>query len=67
MQFCLLLVELIKYVLDPSIKMYKMIIIDAINECAKLGRVEKLIQSVIELAPHIPLKFFISSQDLTTI
>ena len=64
-QFRLLLVNPIKGVLDPSIKIYKIIIIDALDECTKPGTVENLIQAVFEFASDMPLKFFISSRDTT--
>jgi hypothetical protein len=63
----LLLVEPIKRALDPSIQTYKIVIVDALDECTKLGTVEKLIQSVVACAPDIPLKFFISSRNITEI
>ena len=67
MQFRLLLEKPIQRVLDPSIKTYKIVVIDALDECTKLGIVEKLIQAVVAFAPKIPLKFFISSRETTTI
>ena len=65
-QFCLLLVDPIKSVLDSSLKT-NVIVIDALDECTKLGTVEKLIEAIVEFAPDTPLKFFISSRDTTQI
>ena len=67
MQFRLLLEEPIQRVIDLSIKTYKIIVIDALDECTKPGMVEKLIQAVVTFAPKIPLKFFISSRETTAI
>ena len=65
-QFRLLLVDPVKSVLDSSLKTY-VVVIDALDECTNLGTVEKLIQVIVELAPDMPLKFFISSRDTTHI
>ena len=65
-QFRLLLVDLIKSVCDSSLKTY-VIVIDALDECTNLGIVEKLIQAIVEFAPDMHLKFFISSRDITQI
>ena len=65
-QFRLLLVDPIKSVLDSSLRTY-VIVIDALDECTILGTVEKLIQAIIEFAPDMPLKFFISSRETTHI
>ena len=66
LQFRLLLVDPIKSVLDSSLKTY-VVIIDALDECTKLVTVEKFIQAVVESAPGMPLKFFISSRETTQI
>ena len=65
-QFRLLLVDPIKSVLDSSLKTY-VVVIDALDECMNLGIVEKLIQAIVDFAPDMPLKFFISSRDTTQI
>ena len=64
-QFCLLLVEPIQRALGPSVKTYKIVVIDALDECTNLGTVEKLVQSVVDYTPDLPLKFFISSRETT--
>ena len=64
-QFRLLLVEPIKRALDPPVKTYKIVVIDALDECTNLGMVEKLVQSVVDWTPDLPLKFFISSRETT--
>ena len=66
-QFRLLLVGPILRALDPSVKTYKVVVIDALDECTNLGMVEKLIQAIVDFAPDMPLKFFISSRDTTQI
>ena len=66
-QFRLLLVNTIKAVLGPSAKTYKIVIIDALDECTKPGTVVKLIQAVVAFASDMPLKFFISGRDTTQI
>ena len=43
--------------------MYKIIVIDAINECTDLWLVSSLIQLILESASSIPLKIFIASRD----
>ena len=64
-QFRLLLVEPIQRALGPSVKTYKVVVVDALDECVNLGTVEKLIQSFVDYAPDVPLKFFISSREMT--
>ena len=61
-QFRLLLVNPIKGVLESSIKIYKIVIIDALDECTTPGTVENLIKAIVEFASNMPLKFFISSR-----
>ena len=61
-QFRLLLVEPMKRALGPSVKTYKIIVIDALDECVNLGTVEKLVQSVVDYAPATPLKIIVASR-----
>ena len=61
-QFRLLLVNPIKGILESSIKIYKIVIIDALDECTTPGTVENLIKAIVEFASDMPLKFFISSR-----
>ena len=61
-QFRLLLVEPIQRALGPSIKTYKIVVIDALDECINLGTVERLVQSVVDYAPAMPLKFIVASR-----
>ena len=65
-QFRLLLVDPIKSILDSSLKTY-VVVIDALDECTNLGTVEKLIQAIIGFAPDMPLKFLVTSWDMTRI
>ena len=66
LQFRLLLVDPIKSILDSSLKTH-VIVIDALDECTKLGTVEKLIEAIVGFAPDTPLKFFISCRDTTEV
>jgi hypothetical protein len=67
MQFRLLLVKPIMHALGASVKAYKTVVIDALDECTKLGTVERLIEAIVECAPDIPLKFLICSRDTADI
>ena len=64
-QFRLLLVEPIQRALGLSVKIYKIVVIDALDECTNLGTVEKLVQAIVDYSPDLPLKFFISSRETT--
>ena len=66
-QFRSLLVGPIQHALDPSVKTCKIVVIDAPNECTNPDTVQKLVQAIVEFAPDMPLKFFISSRDTTQI
>ena len=66
-QFASLVVKPIQTILDPSIKTYKVVVIDALDECTKPGTVAQLIQSIVTLSWKIPVKFFISSRDTSGI
>ena len=66
-QFRLLLVEPIQRALDPSVKTYKTVVIDALDECTNLGTVEKLIQAIVGFAPDMPLKFMVASRVTTKV
>jgi hypothetical protein len=47
----------------PDVKTYKIIVIDAIDECTNLNVASSLIKLILRSASHIPLKIFISSRD----
>ena len=66
-QFRLLLVGPIQRALDPSVKTYKAVVIDGLDECTDLRMVEKLIQAIVVFTLDMPLKFFLSSRDTTQI
>ena len=66
-QFRLLLVGPIQHTLDPSVKTYKIVVIDAPNEYTNPDMVEKLVQAIVEFTPNMPLEFFISSWGTTQI
>ncbi|KAK7450194.1 hypothetical protein VKT23_013077 [Stygiomarasmius scandens] len=42
---------------------YKTVVIDALDECSDLQRVQSLLQTIINFAPKTSLKFFIASRD----
>ncbi|KAG5649204.1 hypothetical protein H0H81_005436 [Sphagnurus paluster] len=50
-----------------GIKLYKIIIIDAVDECTDLNLISSLIRLILEYASDIPLKVLISSRDETLI
>ena len=59
-----------KLILDPikvwernEVKTYKIIVIDAIDECTDLRLVSSLIRRILESVSAIPLKVFIGSRD----
>ena len=66
-QIRLLLVEPIQRALSPSITTYKIVVIDALDECTNLRTVEKLIQAIVRFAPDMPLKFIVASRVTTKI
>ena len=51
-----------KRVIDKDIKIYKVIVIDALDECSSQWIVEALIKAILEGVADIPLKFFILSR-----
>ena len=61
-QFRLLLVEPIRRAIGPSVKTYKIVVIDALDECINLGTAEKLVQAVVDYTPAMPLKFIVASR-----
>ena len=66
-QFRLLLVEPIQRALDTSAKTYKIVVIDALDDCTNLGMVEKSMQAIVGFALDMPLKFMVTSRDTTQI
>jgi hypothetical protein len=44
-----------------AVKIYKIIVIDAVNECTDLWLVSSLIQLILESASAVPLKIFIAN------
>ncbi|THU99441.1 mycorrhiza-induced WD40-repeat domain protein [Dendrothele bispora CBS 962.96] len=53
--------------LKQSITTYRIIVIDALDECTDLDRVSALIKVILDFARHIPLKFVIASRDVDPI
>jgi hypothetical protein len=47
----------------PDVKTYKVVVIDAVDECTNLNVVSSLIKLILQSASHIPLKVFIASRD----
>ena len=61
-QFRSLIVNPIKHAIDKDVKIYKVIVIDALDECSSPWIVESLIKTILDSVADIPLKFFISSR-----
>ena len=62
-QFNRLVRDPIQVSVGNAVKTYKIIVIDAVDECTDLWLVSSLIQLVLESASAIPLKVFIASRD----
>ncbi|THU76038.1 hypothetical protein K435DRAFT_879809, partial [Dendrothele bispora CBS 962.96] len=62
-QFKKLILDPMQTSLKQSITTYKIIVIDALDECTDLDRVSALIKVILDFARHIPLKFVIASRD----
>ena len=60
-QFNSLIVNPIKCAIDKDIKIYKIIVIDALDECSSPEVVESLIKAILNGVADVPLKFFILS------
>ena len=61
-QFNSLIVNPIKCAIDKDIKIYKIIVIDALDECSSPWVVKSLIKAIFNGVPDVPLKFFILSR-----
>ena len=61
-QFSSLIAEPIRRVFDEDTKVYKVIVIDALDECSPPKRVYSLIEAILDGVADIPLKFIISSR-----
>ena len=62
-QFKKLIRDPIQMSVGNVVKTYKIIVIDAVDECTDLRLVSSLIQLILESASTIPLKVFIASRD----
>ncbi|KAJ7201169.1 mycorrhiza-induced WD40-repeat domain protein [Mycena pura] len=62
-QFRKLISRPIRASIDHNVKIWKVIVLDALDECTNLRLVAKLIQIILESAPDIALKVFIASRD----
>ena len=61
-QFSSLIVDPIHRAIDKDVKLYKVIIIDALDECSSPRIVVSLIRAILNGVANIPLKFFIVSR-----
>ena len=61
-QFSSLIVNPIQHVIDRDIKIYKIIVIDALDECSSPWIVQSLIKAILDGVVNVSLKFFILSQ-----
>ena len=61
-QFSSLVINPIKQVVDKDVKIYRVIVIDALDECSSSSIVESLIKAILYSVVDIPLKFFILSR-----
>jgi len=62
-QFKKLIYDPIRATAGKGAKAYKIIVIDAVDECVNLQLVSSLIRLILQSASSIPLKFFIASRD----
>ena len=62
-QFNKLIHDPIKMLVGNAVNTYKIIVIDAVDECTDLRLVSSLIRLILESASTIPLKVFIASRD----
>ena len=62
-QFNKLIRDPIQVSVGNAVKTYKIIVIDAVDECTDLRSISSLIQLILESASAIPLKVFIASRD----
>ena len=62
-QFNKLIQDPIQVSVGNAVKTYKIIVIDAVDECTDLRLVSSLIQLILESTSAIPLKVFIASRD----
>jgi hypothetical protein len=62
-QFNKLIRDPLQASIGPDVKTYKVIVIDAVDECTNLNHVWSLIKLILQSASRIPLKIFITSRD----
>ena len=62
-QFNKLIRDPIQVLVGNTVKTYKIIVIDAVDECTDLRLVSSLIQLILESTSTIPLKVFITTRD----
>ena len=62
-QFNKLIRDPVQVSVKNAVKTYKIIVIDAVDECSNLQLVSSLIRLILESASTIPLKVFIASRD----
>ena len=61
-QFNSLVVKPTKCVIDKNVKIYKIIVVDALDECSPQWKVEEFIKAILDGVVNTPLKFFIVSR-----
>ena len=61
-QFNGLIVQTLRRVIPSSVKTYKVVVIDAVDECSEQSIVESLVNAVLISASEIPLKFLFTSR-----
>ena len=61
-QFRYLVVQPVQDTIPDSVKLYKVVVIDALDECSDLSTVELFIKAVLTYSFQIPLKFLITSR-----
>jgi hypothetical protein len=66
-QFSKLVSHPIQMPVGRGVKIYKVVVIDALDECTDIRVAASLIQIILESASGIPLKVFIASRDETPI
>jgi len=62
-QFRKLIYDPIQATAGKGDRTYKIVVIDAVDECVNLHVISSLIKLILQLASDLPLKFFIASRD----
>jgi len=62
-QFRKLIYDPIQATTGKGARIYKIVVIDAVDECVNLHVISSLVKLILQLASDLPLKFFIASRD----